>query len=268
MLFRSMVPKLNLLQQMQISTDENPVDLSVSEKTVWIAYSKLMVQYDVLTGQLNVYSFDKQNPPIQIVDILTTKDNSLWVAGKYSSKNQQYLLLFQYNQEENDFKLIDDVDHLLNSKNGDRDYVPSFGRNRILKESTDGNLLFLLRGDLYSFDPLQNKAEIVYSITNRNVSAIETDPRGMIWFTVVNDDRVWMLEPEGNQTKKVELQGLLPGIIERGGEYFGGGYTLYLDSQKRLWVPGWGFLDTSAQDFSWNFLSPSPLFVKDRKSVV
>lgn len=256
-----MVPKLNWLQLTQIPTDENPVDMSISGKTVWIAYSKLMVQYDIPTGQLNVYNFDKLDPLVQIIDILITKNNSLWVAGKHSSENQQYLLLFQYNQEENDFKLIDDVDHLVNPKNNDRDYVPSFGRNRILKESSNGKLLFLLRGSIYSFNPSQNKAEIVYSNPTETISAIETDPRGMIWFTVVNDDQVWMISTEGVQPKKFELHGLLPGTIKHGGEYFGGGYTLYLDPQKRLWIPGWGFLTTSNQDFNWHFLNPSPLFV-------
>jgi hypothetical protein len=91
--------------------------------------------------------------------------------------------------------------------------------------------------------------------------ALETDARERIWFTKEDDDRVWMIESKDDPPRQFELQGLFPGTIQHGREYFGGGYTLFLDSQDRLWIPGWGFLDTSKQDFSWQFLNPSPLYV-------
>jgi hypothetical protein len=263
-----LVPQFTWFQRMQIpGSDENPVDMTVSDDAIWVAYRDWIFRYGISTESLAIYDLEKQYPLLRLMDILITEDKIVWVAGVHSSENQQYLVILRYDPIKDSFIAIEDVDRLLNAKLmlepkiNRWDYVPYYGQNRILKVAANNKLLFLFRGAIYSYNPLENKAEFVYGDPDIIISALETDPRGIIWFTVEDDDRVWMISSESDQPKKFELQSLLPGTINHGGEYFGGGYTLYLDSHERLWIPGWGYLDTSKQEFTWHFLSPSPLFI-------
>lgn len=256
-----MASQLNWLEQRQIPDFDHPVDMDISKNTVWIAYFDSIVRYDIARHQVSLYNFGKQDSALQIKDILVTKNHTLWAFGKHSSEKEQYAVLLQYNLEKDSFDVIDDVDSILRPKPRSRETVFNFGQDRMLKEAPNGDVLFLFRGGIYSYNPSTNKAAVIYNNPAIIISAIEADPRGLIWFTVPDDDRVWMIRPGSDQPQSFELPSLLPGTVELGGEYFGGSYTLYLDSHERLWIPGWGFLDTSKQEFTWHILNPSPLFV-------
>ena len=70
-----------------------------------------------------------------------------------------------------------------------------------------------------------------------------------------------MIHPGIDQPRSFELPDFYLGTDEPKGEYFRDGYTLYIDSHERLWIPAWGFLDTKKEDYTWQILTPTPLFV-------
>jgi hypothetical protein len=192
---------------------------------------------------------------------LVTSDHNIWAAGTHLSKDTQYSVLLHYSTKTDSFEVVEDVDGLLRPNDSSVEKTIDWGKDRILKESPDGMVLFVLRGEIYSYNLTTNKAEEIFANSEMQVASIESDPRGFIWFTVTEDDRLWMLHPDSNQLKSFVLPDLYPGTDRLKGKYFRDGYTLYLDSHERLWVPAWGYLDTNNEEYKWQVLPAMPLFV-------
>ena len=256
-----MVSQLSWSQQRQISSVDYSVDMVVRENIIWMAYLDFIVRYNLSTNQLGLYDFGKEGSVLRIDDMLITKDNNLWVAGTRLSKNEQYTVLLRYDSKKDSFDAVEDVDGLLSPPIGGNEKIIDWGQDRILKESLSGDVLFIFRGGIYSYNPAANRAAVIFSNPEITITAIEADPRDWIWFTILGDDSVWVISPESDQPQSFELPDLYPGTEKLSGKYFRNGYALYLDSHERLWIPAWAFLDTSKQEFTWQILNPSPLFV-------
>jgi hypothetical protein len=253
-----MSPQLNWLQQMQLSADSSLVDMALGGNIVWMAYVDYIGRYDMSTHRFELYDIKKQDPFLRISDILVTRDNNLWISGIHSSSDRQYSVLMHHNIDRDSFDVIDDIDGLFQPDVDVRENIIGAGLHSVLKESLDGDVLFVLRGEIYSYNLLTNKAKVIFDRPEMYALTIESDPRGMIWFTILDDDRVWMIVPATGGLQSFELP-ILFSELDKG--YSSHGYTLYLDSRYRLWIPSWGYLDTSKKDFSWQFLVPSPMFV-------
>lgn len=254
---RWLLPQFTWIQLRELPRLSVPIDITSSGNEVWLAYYDFIVRYDTLTKQIHVYEFEKEK--IFINDILATKDQKVWVAGTHLLP--QYAVLLRFDREEDKFIIAEDSNGVLNKpKSGSEARLPN-PFERILRETTDGTLLFLFRDGIYSYDVLNNYVTVLFEDPNMRIASFEPDPRGWIWFTILDDNRVWLLRSRNTKPENFALPELYLGTNKLFGLYFADGFDLYLDSHNRVWIPYWAFLNSNEQDYYWKILPKNPLFV-------
>lgn len=255
-----MEAQFNWQQRNLIGDISYSIDMVIDGDLIWLAYENFIIRFNILTKQMDRYDFTEPNAIFDIDDLLIMDDHSLWVIGTRISNSENFTSLLQYNSGTESFQAIEDITGLLLPLKNNEGTKKS-GIGNVLKENQRGDLVFAFREGIYSYTPSTNQARVIFLDSKMPVVSVETDPRGFIWFTVIEDDRLWLLRPGADTPESFEVPKTYNGSNLWAGYYFYSGYSLYLDSQLRLWVPAWGYLDTQQAPFTWKTLKPDPLFV-------
>jgi hypothetical protein len=171
--WKPMLKKDQLKQLSKTSIDYFVID----GKDIWLLSDQdPPYKYDTQTKQLIAYKTTAdQNIDewIQIDDIYRAKNGVMWTTG---TNNDGNLSFARYRPDIDKFIIIRDKYELFKSIGRDKS---NFGGQR-MDELSDGQLIVLLNGNIYKYNPDTNAARLIYG--DGFALSIHVDIKDNIWF--------------------------------------------------------------------------------------
>jgi len=257
-------PQLNNEQQVQYKDimDKQKFytagDVLVHNNQVWIAHYNGLVRFDTTQRIIKTYQIptDSQLEDYNFV-ALYLQNGEIWALLSSAQS-----ALAKYDSAKDVFTIIHDKDGLLN-----RVHNSTIGDiSSLIGELSDGRLVFILGGEIFSYDPANQKAKkLLDSKSGYIVATIAISRDDTIWFTTERDYVIRSLNPA---TGRLKGYGKPPSLVrdnENQSELaMISSKAITVDGQGRLWV---GYFDRLESDgngnYVWHELKRPTIFVDD-----
>jgi signal transduction histidine kinase/ligand-binding sensor domain-containing protein/DNA-binding response OmpR family regulator len=221
---KSKMAKLNLIpgSVLQLIDEERYQFVADKHRNVWITtYGNGLFRYNVLTGSLSHYSYNKNTNGLAsnyLLSIVLDKNNNIWVGtesmgiNKLSFSNRDVQILFP--DPESAVKSVNVIKAFLEDK------------NRNIWVSTKA-------GNLYMYDQTLVNKKTVFE-NGYNVYSMFQDQSGTVWLATKRSGIIEM--PDGKLSKaKYYLNNGTPGSLSNNTVF-----SLLKDRKNRLWAATFG----------------------------
>lgn len=256
-------PQLNAEQQAQYEDITlkrefySALDILVYDNQVWIAHATGIVRFDATHNIIKSYQIQLDSfPKYYDFAALYLRRGEIWAILSSSES-----AIAKYDSNKDEFIIIHDEDGLLKHGHG-----PTVDGKPLIGELSDGNLVFVLGWEIFSYDPENQRAKKLLGLESGfRVNTIAISKDDVIWFTTVNDYVIRSLNPEMGKVKEYgEPPSLVRDEANQTGLAWDSSKAITVDSQGRVWV---GYFDRLEPDkngnYTWHELKRPTLFVDD-----
>ncbi|MBI3175909.1 MAG: hypothetical protein HYZ25_19480 [Chloroflexi bacterium] len=256
-------PQLNAEQQAQYEDIMNKrgfyaaLDMLVYDNQVWIAHDGGVVRFDATHNIIKTYRVQVDSlPKYYRFSALYLRNGEIWAILSSSIS-----VLVKYDVAKDEFIIAHDKDNLLNHV-----YGATVDGKTFIGELSDGKLIFVLSGEIFSYNPENQEAKKLSGLkTEFRLNTIAVAKDDSIWFTTMDDYVIRSLNPLTSQVKEY---GEPPSLVKDNANQTGLArdslQAITIDNQGRIWV---GYFDRLEPDksgnYTWREIKRSPILVDD-----
>jgi hypothetical protein len=249
-------PQLNLIQKLWMP-DDLIYYILIDEKSIWFQNSiDQLYKYNVITKQLKSYQIyyeDKQN--LSTYGFYKTKNGEIWtITTHIKSRNSS---LARYRPSSDDFEIIWDKDGLFKQTGIESS---DYSGNRF-GELSDGQLVVVLDGKIFLFNPFNSRARLLYG--GGFVGSIQVDGNDNIWFVDLNESNVISVNGNTGVSTNFGPPPQLKKSIESKANQKDHLKAITIDKQGRIWISYFDRLEPDSNgEYHWKPIELSAVMVE------